>query len=393
VISDIASSTTSTGASITWTTDENASTKVVYSVDSAYASSTAERDTESGVTSHSATLSDLLSCTLYNFKTVSADTTGNYATSSVGTFLTAGCPGGATPSSRTSSAVTVNAAATSTITDRGRTFTVATPADFTATSSSIVIQIKGLPSDTALGSIGKPSSSLSSAAQIVFDVTALIDNTTVLDSFDAPVTISYAYTDADVSGLDESTLAMYHYHADEWLPLDDCTVDTDANTITCDAPSFSTFAIFGSALASSSSSAGGSAGGGAMPWCSGPLAPGWNASLPNGGCGTTAPAPSVAVASFCPAYRFTRTLRFGMTGEDVRALQRFLNCAGYSLGASGPGSAGNETTVFAQRTLASVNAFQSAYASQVLAPLELDAPTGIFARNSQTQAYALMQAQ
>ena len=23
---------------------------------------------------------------------------------------------------------------------------------------------------------------------------------------------------------------------------------------------------------------------GAMPWCSGPMAPGWNVSLPNGGC-------------------------------------------------------------------------------------------------------------
>lgn len=35
------------------------------------------------------------------------------------------------------------------------------------------------------------------------------------------------------------------------------------------------------------------AGGNGMIWCSGPQAPGWNVSLPNGGCSTTTPQKSV----------------------------------------------------------------------------------------------------
>jgi len=379
-----ATSAASASASVTWSTGEAGSSKVVYSADTAYASTTSETDTSSRVTSHSKSLTGLLGCTTYNYKVVSADAAGNYATSTANTFTTAGCSGGATPSSSTSSTVTVSVAATSTSTDAGRTLTVATPANFTATSSSVVIQIKGLPSDTVLGSIGKPGS-LSSAASIVFDVTALVDNTTVLDSFDTPVTISYTYTDADVSGLDESTLTMYHYHGGSWLPLSNCSVNTAGNKITCNAPSFSTFAIFGSPQSSGSSASGG---GGTLPWCSGPSAPGWNSSLPGGGCG----APALgrpASGSACPAYTFTRALRFGMTGEDVRALQKLMNCLGFTLATSGPGAPGKETSLFVDKTYRAVVRFQETYTSDILAPISATKGTGIFAEYSRKKAQAL----
>jgi hypothetical protein len=398
-ISSIATSTATTTAAITWTTNEAASSKVIYSSDTAFASSTSESDTGTRVTSHSKTLSGLVACTLYNFEVVSADAALNSATSPSSSFTTSGCPGGSTPSSATSTSVDVSAAATSTITDSGRTLTVSTPANVTSTSSSIVIQIKGLPSDAVLDSIGKPAS-LSSAAHIVFDVTALIDNSTTLDSFDEPVTISYTYTDADVSGLDESSLEMYHYHNGSWLPLDDCSVDTGANIITCNTPSFSTFAIFGTATSNSSSNSNSGTGGNGAPWCSGPLAPGWNPSLPNGGCelsiNTMPPLPPLSPPeppAACPYYHFTRMLKFGDKGEDVRALQKFLNCVGFSLGADGPGSRGNETPNFADRTLKAVNAFQQEYAYAILTPIDTTKPTGIFAHYSEAKAYTLMQSQ
>ncbi len=397
VISAVASSTSSTGATVTWTTDEAASTQVAYSVDTSFASSTTETDTGSRVTSHSQSLTGLLSCTWYNFKAVSADAASNYATSTKKTFLTTGCPGGATPTSLASTTVTVSSAATSTDTDSGRTLTIATPANFTATSSSVVIQIKGMDSSTVLGSLGKPSG-LSSAASVAFDVSALIDNVTTLDSFDSPVTITYHYTEADVSGLDESSLTMYHYHGGSWLQLNSCTVDTSANTITCTAPSFSTFALFGTA-ASSNSSSSSSSGDSGIPWCSGPSAPGWNVSLPDGGCGHTAnvvvapvAAPHVT-ATLCPYYRFARSLQFGNTGEDVRALQKFLNCAGFPLAKSGPGSSGEETVNFSDRTLQSVKKYQQAYSSDILLPIQTTTPTGIFARYSKAKAYSLMEPQ
>lgn len=396
-ISGIGTTTATTTSTITWTTDEAASTKVVYSSDTLYASTTSETDTSPRVTSHSKGLSNLVACTLYNFKAVSADAAGNYATSSSSNFTTTGCSGGAIPSSATSTTVTVSSAATSTITDSGRTLTVATPANFTATSSSVVIQIKGLPSSTVLDSIGKPSNTLSSAASLAFDVTALINNSTTLDSFDTPVTISYTYTDSDVSGLDESSLTMYHYHGSAWLRLDNCSVNTSTNTLTCSAPSFSTFAIFGTPSSSSSSSSS-STGGSGMPWCSAPLAPGWNTSLPDGGCAKSATIPSPVLSepqnlALCSKYRFTRQLRTGDKGEDVRALQAFLNCAGFTLGASGPGSRGNETTLFADRTLNALKKFQNAFASEILTPIGTTKATGIFGQYSQKKSYSLMNMQ
>jgi hypothetical protein len=391
VLTGVASAPSNTSASITWNTNETASTKVVYSTNSAYASSTTQTDTSPRVMSHSKSLSGLISCTLYNYKAVSADAAGNYATSTDNTFTTTGCPGGATPTSATSTSVTVSAAATRTLTDSGRTFSVATPANVTATSSSIVIQIKGLASDTVLGSIGKPSSSLASAASIVFDVTALINETTVLDSFDHPVTITYQYADADVSGLDESSLTMYHYHAGAWLPLDNCSVDAAANTITCSAPSFSTFAIFGSPTPAGSSRA---KHGTSIPEqvanlvamgktkAADTLKSQWPQLFAQAGA-----APEAA----CARYDFARQLKFGSEGEDVRALQVFLNCAGFTLAASGPGSPGHETAYFVDRTLDSLKRFQQTYAADILAPIGAAVPTGIFAQYSSAKAYTLMQ--
>ncbi len=91
-ISSIVATASSTGATVTWTTNEVASTKVVYSVDSNYASTTSEIDTSTRVTSHSQSIYNLNSCTTYNFKVVSRDAVGNSATSSAQSLTTTGCP-------------------------------------------------------------------------------------------------------------------------------------------------------------------------------------------------------------------------------------------------------------------------------------------------------------
>lgn len=337
VISDIASTTSSTGASITWTTNEAASTKVVYSVNTQYASSTSETDTSTRVTSHTKSLTSLLSCTTYNFRAVSGDAAGNYATSSAASFTTSGCAGGALPTSATSTSVTVSGAATSTLTDNNRSITVVTPANFTTASSSVVIQVKGLSSDTVLGSIGKPSSSLSSASSVVFNVTALVDSITELDSFDVPVTVSFTYTDGDVSGLTESTLRMFHYADGGWSELDDCSVDTSTNTITCEAPHFSVFAIFGS-----SSSSGGSSGSASTVGSYGGSVRSRVANLVAMGRIAEANAlkaqwPWIFVQKETISLG-ARDLYFGTTGEDVRALQTLLINNGYEIPAGATGS-------------------------------------------------------
>ena len=72
----------------------------------------------------------------------------------------------------------------------------------------------------------------------------------------------------------------------------------------------------------------------------------------------------------------------------------FLNCIGFSLALSGPGSVGQETDVFSARTRAALIRFQEFHAESILAPLHLSKGTGIFGELSQRVAQhtnALMQ--
>jgi len=56
--------------------------------------------------------------------------------------------------------------------------------------------------------------------------------------------------------------------------------------------------------------------------------------------------------------QFTRQLSFGMTGEDVKQLQRFLNNSGFLVAEEGEGSPGNETTFFGPLTQAALQEYQ-----------------------------------
>ncbi len=58
-------------------------------------------------------------------------------------------------------------------------------------------------------------------------------------------------------------------------------------------------------------------------------------------------------------YNFTRDLTLGSKGDDVKALQQFLNSKGFTVAASGAGSAGNETTYFGSLTQAALAKYQA----------------------------------
>lgn len=64
--------------------------------------------------------------------------------------------------------------------------------------------------------------------------------------------------------------------------------------------------------------------------------------------GTAAPHP----------FSFTRNLSLNQTGIDVKTLQQFLNTHGFIVASTGPGSPGNETTLFGARTYAALIKFQ-----------------------------------
>jgi len=57
---------------------------------------------------------------------------------------------------------------------------------------------------------------------------------------------------------------------------------------------------------------------------------------------------------------FTRDLETGVTGEDVRALQQYLNAHGFTVAESGPGSPDNETDRFGALTRGALAKLQAA---------------------------------
>lgn len=70
------------------------------------------------------------------------------------------------------------------------------------------------------------------------------------------------------------------------------------------------------------------------------------------------------VASNAPktpsTFKFTRTLRRGMVGDDVKELQKLLNANGFPIALTGLGSKGNETTRFGIATQSALIKFQKA---------------------------------
>ncbi len=78
------------------------------------------------------------------------------------------------------------------------------------------------------------------------------------------------------------------------------------------------------------------------------------------GYGVVGPRTRMALNAL-PGTAVMRQLSLGMTGEDVRLLQKFLNTNGFEVAGSGPGSVGNETSFFGERTLAALVAFQAAH--------------------------------
>lgn len=75
---------------------------------------------------------------------------------------------------------------------------------------------------------------------------------------------------------------------------------------------------------------------------------------------TTTTTTTPATPNPATAYFFTRSLRKGMTGGDVKELQKYLNSQGFTVSLTGPGSVGNETTIFGNATHAAVIKFQKA---------------------------------
>ncbi len=250
VISSVASSTTATTATITWTTDEAASTLVRFGVMVGLGTTTSHTNTVTRVTSHSITLSSLKSCAKYYFEVQSVDASSNTATSSA-TLRTTGCSGSA-PITATQEG-TIAAASGGTLSQG--TLTLAVPVSFTSATTSAVFQAQTLSSDSFFSAVGAPSGK-SRIGSSVYSLSAFSDATTTVSSFDTALSMTLSYEDTDVTGYDETSLKIHRYDGSDWYELSSCAVDRSANTVTCTTTSFSDFSLFGTANSASSASGG-----------------------------------------------------------------------------------------------------------------------------------------
>ncbi len=75
---------------------------------------------------------------------------------------------------------------------------------------------------------------------------------------------------------------------------------------------------------------------------------------------------------------FTRDFKIWSYGDDVKALQEFLNNNGYLLDDSGMGSPGKETKWFVIKTKAALKKFQNDHREEILVPAGLEEGNGVF---------------
>ncbi len=252
-ISNIVATPSDASAVITWTTNELASSFVQYGRSSGYDISTAETDTAPRVLSHSVTLPSLVPCASYFYRVKSNDANSNLATSASQRFVTTGCVGSAAVLTQDQGTITDAAGGAVELNTGSNSIGITIPAG--AAGADAVFQIKQLDQDTALDSVGIPTGVVP-AGDNTYDLKSLTDVETAISSFSQPITITLDYQDSDVTGLDESTLDIYHYSSGVWSDLSDCVVDPLTNSITCSTTGFSVFSLFASAPVSSGGSSG-----------------------------------------------------------------------------------------------------------------------------------------
>jgi len=121
--------------------------------------------------------------------------------------------------------------------------TVVVPPNAVADDTTITIT----PIGTAQSLVGSPPAGSFMVGGYVYRISATSDGEAVT-TFSAAVTLTFTYTDAQASGLDESTLVVYRWDTStsQWVALPS-TVNPATNTVTATTAQFSYFAIMGGA--------------------------------------------------------------------------------------------------------------------------------------------------
>jgi hypothetical protein len=254
--------------------------------------------------------------------------------------------------------------------DVGTGIELLVPEDFATTSAQF--QAKKIADGTVITATGVPPGHVV-VGTYTYALRALTDELTLVETFLAPLTLTMYYTSSDIAGLEQGSLALYHWNGTAWSKLEDCVIDAAASSVACSTTHFSTFGLFGqeAAVVASSRTQGTSIRSQVQnlirmgniqraeeikrEW---PklfpevVAPGDNKSvdpvLP------TTPVPQTGTTT---PLVWDRDLMFGMIGDDVRRLQEALIAAASSYAATTLALHGT-TTYFGLLTQAALIEYQ-----------------------------------
>ncbi|MEA3453064.1 MAG: hypothetical protein U9Q96_01875 [Patescibacteria group bacterium] len=251
------------------------------------------------------------------------------------------------------------------------------------TGSGVVLAVSAVPTDTGI------------VGDYVYDYSATVDDIAV-ETFEDLVTITITYTDDQISGFDESSLAIYYWDAitEEWITLS-TIVDTANNTLTATTDHFTYFAVIGETSEEDDDV---------------PVDP--DDIVPISEMTATQLRARIqdimaqlqilmtelvnlkggATYSGIPStFSFTRNFKLGMSSIDVKYLQIMLNASAETrVASSGVGSSGKETNYFGSLTKAAVIKFQNKYSSSVLAPVGLSRGTGFAGSSTRGKLNSLL---
>ena len=208
-----------TTTNLSWTTDETASSEVIYGLATTLNETTGEYDLSPRVMVHSANLSNLLSCTTYFFQTVSRDAAGNTLTTPIDSFTTTGCVGGANIEAATELTIVPNATGDNgtllELSNGGARIQVSVPAGYAATAgcpgAGAYFQLKNLEEPPVVAALGLPDNGFTGIVKS-YELSAYCDPDTRVTTFDQPVTVTLEYTEGDIFNLDESSLKIFRYN-------------------------------------------------------------------------------------------------------------------------------------------------------------------------------------
>jgi hypothetical protein len=191
---------------------------------------------------------DVANETKYYYAVTAADNSGNESSvsnevSATPTTVSGGTNPAASTATVSTTTGTVEATAskggsTTLTTSENTTAKVEIPAN--ALTENATIEIASASTATVFASAPAPTGKSMVSA---FTISAAA-GTAAITSFSKSITLTFTYTNAQISGINESTLTIYRWNGTEWVALTS-TVDSATNTIIATTTEFSNFAIMG----------------------------------------------------------------------------------------------------------------------------------------------------